>query len=156
MDSYLPDDLLAKVDVTSMAHSLEVRAPLLDQELVEFAARLPARLKLRGRRGKRVLRTAVEPWLPAELTSRGKHGFSVPIDAWLRGELRGLTEDLLLDPAATGRGLFDPIAVRRTIAEQAAGRDRGPVLWPMICLELWYRTCVDAAPATAADLPVAA
>jgi asparagine synthase (glutamine-hydrolysing) len=156
VDSYLPDDLLAKVDVTSMAHSLEVRAPLLDQELVEFAARLPARLKLRGRRGKRVLRAAVEPWLPADVMRRGKHGFSVPIDGWLRNGLRGLTEELLLDPAATARGLFDPVAVRRTIAEQVAGHDRGTVLWPMICLELWYRTCVDAAPATPADLPVAA
>jgi asparagine synthase (glutamine-hydrolysing) len=87
---------------------------------------------------------------------RGKHGFSVPVDAWLRNGLRGLTEELLLDPAATARGLFDPIAVRQTIAEQVAGHDRGTVLWPMICLELWYRTCVDAAPATPADLPVAA
>ena len=154
--SYLPDDLLAKVDVTSMAHSLEVRAPLLDQEIVEFAARLPAKLKLERGQGKKVLREAVRPWLPAEVLDRPKQGFAVPLESWLRGELRPMAEDLLLDSRTHERGLFDRKAVERTLAEHAQGLDRTLVIWPMIQLELWYRTCVDAAPAAADEVVAAA
>ena len=152
-DTYLPDDLLAKVDVTSMANSLEMRSPLLDHELMEFAADLPVSFKLRGRKGKVVLREAVRDWLPDSILDRPKQGFSVPLVDWLRGPMREVPEDVLLDPAASGRGIFRPEEVRHLIAEHREGRDRADQLWAMINLELWFRTCVDRPIATAADLP---
>ncbi|HMS60907.1 MAG TPA: asparagine synthase (glutamine-hydrolyzing) [Solirubrobacteraceae bacterium] len=153
LDTYLPDDLLPKVDVTSMAHSLEVRAPLLDHVLVEEAARMPVALKLRGTDGKVVLREAVRPWLPDGLLDRPKQGFAVPLERWLREELRDLPELVLLDPRATERGLFRPGAVRALIEEHRDGTDRSAQLWALINLELWFRTCVDRVTATAAELP---
>jgi asparagine synthase (glutamine-hydrolysing) len=146
LETYLPDDLLTKVDIATMAHSLEVRAPLLDHRLLEFAARLPERLKLRGTSGKLLLREAVRPWLPAGLAERPKHGFSVPIGEWLRGELRSLPEEVLLDPASRARGLFVDREVERMIEAHRAGRDRAQQLWAMVNLELWFRTCVDRPP----------
>lgn len=143
LDTYLPDDLLAKVDIASMAYSLEVRAPLLDQELVEFAARLPPRYKARGRAGKLLLRDAVREWLPPGLLDRPKHGFAVPIAAWLRGELHEFTKEVLLDRVAVERGVFERHAVERLIAEHAAGAERSLQLWAMLNLELWFTTCVD-------------
>jgi asparagine synthase (glutamine-hydrolysing) len=156
IDTYLPDDLLAKVDTTSMAHSLEVRCPLLDHELVEFAASLPASLKLRGLQRKRVLRHAARPWLPDELLDRPKQGFAVPIADWLRGNLRSLPEDVLLDPRSLDRGLFRADEVRRLIAEHRDGHDRAQKLWALINLEFWYRTCVDRAAPTQSSVPTLA
>lgn len=150
LDTYLPDDLLAKVDVTSMAASLEVRSPLLDHQLLEIAALLPEDLK----HDKRVLRDAVRPWLPGEVVDRRKHGFAVPVGDWLRDELRTLPEDVLLDPSSLARGLFDPHAVRRFVAEHHAGRDHGKQLWAMVAVELWHRELVD--PSAMADAAVAA
>ena len=154
--SYLPDDLLAKVDITSMAHSLEVRSPLLDHQFMELAARYPTDLKLRGRDGKRILRDAARPWLPDDLLDRPKHGFAVPVADWLRGELRSLPEEVLLDPGATDRGLFRPEQVRRLISEHQEGQNRANKLWALINLELWFRTCVDSAAATASEIPTLA
>lgn len=153
VETYLPDDLLAKLDITTMAHSLEVRSPLLDHHLVEFGATLPEREKVRGRRGKRLLRDAVEPWLPKEILARPKHGFAVPIGAWMRRELRGLPEQVLLDPATRARGMFAAREVERVIAEHRAGADRSYQLWAMVNLELWFRTCVDPAPSIATQAP---
>jgi asparagine synthase (glutamine-hydrolysing) len=153
LDTYLPDDLLAKVDVTSMANSLEVRSPLLDHRLIEFAATLPVGLKLRGTEGKVGLREAVRGWLPDDILDRPKQGFAVPLDAWLRGEMRSLPEEVLLDPASTDRGVFRREGVSRLIAEHREGRDRSAQLWAMINLELWFRTCVDRTIATPAELP---
>jgi asparagine synthase (glutamine-hydrolysing) len=147
--TYLPDDLLAKVDLTSMAHGLEVRSPLLDQELMAFAARLPARLKGNLTSGKLLLKRAVRPWLPAEIIDRPKHGFAVPIAAWLRGPLREFAEDMLLDRATVARGMLAPAGVRAALRDHAAGHDRSLAIWTMLSLELWLRTCVDAMPATA-------
>jgi asparagine synthase (glutamine-hydrolysing) len=141
---YLPDDLLRKVDIASMASGLEVRSPFLDHTLVEFAATIPAGLKLRGRTGKQILRTALAGLLPPSILARPKMGFGVPIDHWLRGELRELMTDCLLSPRALGRGYFRPAAVRRLVEEHAAGganwRDR---LWTLLMLELWHRTFLD-------------
>jgi asparagine synthase (glutamine-hydrolysing) len=156
LDTYLCDDLLAKVDVTSMASSLEVRSPLLDHGLIELAARMPTRQKLRGTEGKVVLRDAVREWLPNEILDRPKQGFAVPLDDWLRGEMRALPGDVLLDPAATARGIFRPDAVRGLIAEHHEGRDRADQLWAMINLELWFRTCVDRTVVAPAELPTLA
>ena len=143
LDTYLADDLLAKVDVTSMAQSLEVRSPLLDHELMELAAGLPPELKRRGAEGKIALRAAARPWLPDAILDRPKQGFGVPLGRWLRDELRSLPEDVLLDPATTARGLFDPAGMRRMIEEHRAGAPREQRLWALISLELWLRTCVD-------------
>lgn len=153
LDTYLPDDLLAKVDVTSMANSLEVRSPLLDYELMELAARLPVRLKQRGTEGKVVLRDAVRGWLPDDILDRPKQGFAVPLEGWLRKELRDVPEDVLLDPVATDRGIFRQQEVRRLIEEHRSGRNRAEQLWAMINLELWFRTCVDRDVVAAAELP---
>jgi asparagine synthase (glutamine-hydrolysing) len=152
-ETYLPDDLLPKVDVASMARSLEVRAPLLDHVLVEHAARLPVGLKLRGTQGKVVLRAAVEPWLPKGFLDRPKQGFAVPLDGWLRDELRDLPEDVLLDPVAVERGLLQPEAVRDLVREHRDGLDRSAQLWALINLELWFRTCVDRVTVSPEGLP---
>ncbi|MEA2429254.1 MAG: hypothetical protein QOF37_2882 [Thermoleophilaceae bacterium] len=156
LETYLPDDLLAKVDVTTMANSLEMRAPFLDHELMEFAARLPVPQKLRGGEPKWLLREAVRDWLPPGHLDREKLGFAVPIGAWLRGQLAELPEQVLLDPVAQARGVFDPAAVRRTIEEHRGGLDRSQQLWAMLNLELWFLTCVDSSPATAAGVPALA
>jgi asparagine synthase (glutamine-hydrolysing) len=153
LETYLPDDLLAKVDVASMASSLEVRSPLLDHELMELAATMPVRRKLRGTEGKILLRDAAREWLPDEILDRPKQGFAVPLDVWLRGEMRALPEEVLLDPAASRRGIFDPRAVQRMIEEHREGRERADQLWAMINLELWFRTCVDRVVEAPAQLP---
>lgn len=154
--TYLSDDLLAKVDVTTMANSLEVRSPLLDHELMELAATMPTALKLKGTEGKVVLRDAVRDWLPEGILDRPKQGFAVPLEGWLRDELRTLPEDVLLDPVASERGIFAPAEVERLIAEHHAGRDRADQLWAMVNLELWFQTCVDRTIATPAELPALA
>ena len=143
--TYLPGDLLVKVDIATMAHGLEARSPLLDHPLVEFAARLPSRLKRRGSRGKRVLRRAVADLLPAPILRRPKAGFGVPIGRWFRGQLRGTLEDVLLSPAALGRGFFDPAAVRALAQSHRPGlRDRSAQLWALLMLELWCRRFLDS------------
>jgi asparagine synthase (glutamine-hydrolysing) len=150
MDTYLPDDLLAKVDITSMANSLEVRSPLLDRRVVEFGGRLPLELKLKGRDGKRILRDAAREWLPAEILDRPKQGFAVPVADWLRtGPMRSLPEEVLLDPRSIARGIFRPEEVRRLIDEHRSGRDRAGQIWAMINLELWFEVCVDRPPTAA-------
>jgi asparagine synthase (glutamine-hydrolysing) len=142
---YLPDDLLVKVDIASMANSLEVRAPFLDREMVEFAISLPARMKLRGATSKYVLKRAFEGIVPPENMHRPKMGFSIPLASWLRGELRELTVDATMSPRARGRGYFRPEAVRRLVAEHLSGRaDHAARIWALVMLELWHRELVDA------------
>jgi asparagine synthase (glutamine-hydrolysing) len=155
---YLPGDLLAKVDIASMAYGLELRSPLLDHELLELVARLPARDKLDGRVAKRALKDAVAPWLPPGILDRPKSGFRVPIREWFRGPLRDLPAEILLDPRATGRGWLRTDRVVALIrAHHEHRRDASAQLWALIQLELWLRTYVEgAAPAPVAlDLAVA-
>jgi asparagine synthase (glutamine-hydrolysing) len=151
METYLPGDLLPKSDIASMAHSLELRSPLLDRRVVELGLSLPDALKQEGRRGKVALRRAFAAELPAEVSSRGKSGFGVPLGEWFRGELQPLARELLLDERSRARGWFRPEAVERLLSEHAAGRgDNGHRLWTLTMLELWQRTHVEAAvPATA-------
>jgi asparagine synthase (glutamine-hydrolysing) len=156
---YLPDDLLVKMDIASMAHSLEVRSPLLDHEIVEFAASLPVELKLRGRRLKHLLKEAMTGMLPAGVLARGKMGFGVPIDRWFRHDLREMAYDTLLDARATGRGILAPTEVRRYLDEHVSGRaHHHHRLWALLMLELWHRTFIDrrgagpAAPAPGGQL----
>src|SRR5690606_28108694 len=136
LQTYLPDDLLVKMDIASMAHSLEVRSPLLDHRVVEFALRVPLRLKLRGSTKKYLLRRVVENAVPASILKRGKMGFGVPIDRWFRTELREMAYDLLLDTRATSRGYFRPNVVRRYLDEHTRGiAHHHSRLWAMLMLE---------------------
>ena len=133
-----------------MAHSLELRSPLLDYKVLELGISLPD--SLRGRRGKEALRQAFAPDLPPEVAGRRKTGFGVPIARWFRGELRELAGDLLLDETARRRGQLRPRAVERLLREHAEGRaDHAHRLWCLLMLELWQRTYVEAeAPALVA------
>ena len=143
--TYLPGDLLPKSDIASMAHSLELRSPLLDHRVVELGLSLPDSLKHEGRRGKVALRRAFGSELPPEVLARGKTGFGVPLAQWFRGELRPLARELLLDERARSRGWFRPEAVEGLLADHAAGRaDNGHRLWALTMLELWQRAHVDA------------
>ncbi len=141
---YLPDDLLVKMDIASMAHSLEVRSPFLDHEIVEFAATLPLEFKLRGRSLKYLLRRAMADALPPSILAREKMGFGVPIDDWFRRDLRELAYDTLLSVRAGQRGLVRPAVVRRYLDEHASGvRHHHHRLWALLMLELWHRMFID-------------
>jgi asparagine synthase (glutamine-hydrolysing) len=124
--TYLPDDLLVKMDIATMAHSLETRSPLLDQVFMESAASLPSRAKLSRRSTKRLFKDAMRDWLPDEIVDREKKGFSVPLAAWFRGQLRELPRDVLLDGQATGRGLFHKAEVQRMIDAHRAAAGTTP------------------------------
>jgi asparagine synthase (glutamine-hydrolysing) len=152
LERYLPDDLLLKADIASMAHSLELRSPFLDWEVLEVGISLPDALKLRGRRGKEALRRAFAEALPPPVASRAKSGFGVPLADWFRGELRDLAGDLLLE-GARRRGQLRPQAVEALLREHARGRaDHGHRLWCLLMLELWQRTHLEARPARAEAL----
>ena len=150
--TYLPGDLLPKSDIASMAHSLELRSPLLDHRVVELGLALPESLKQHGREAKLALRRAFADELPPLVAQRGKSGFGVPLARWFRGELAPLAYELLLDERARSRAWFRPGAVARLLDEHAVERaDHGHRLWTLVMLELWQRTHVDAdAPAPAA------
>ena len=143
LGTYLPDDLLVKADIATMAHSLELRSPLLDQGLMECASALPESMKVKGRTGKAIFREAVAPWLPPQILERPKQGWAVPVGQWMREDLRPLTEDALLDQTARERGLFDSGQVERMLDEHLGGADHSHQLWAMLNLELWLRSCVD-------------
>ncbi len=137
---YLPDDLLVKIDRASMACSLELRTPFLDHRLIEFAAGLPAELKVRGFQLKSLLKKAVEPWLPREIVRRQKRGFSVPIARWFRRELRPLVSEMLSESRLKSEGLFNVEFVRRLIDEHQSGKtDHRKPLWALLCFELWRK-----------------
>jgi asparagine synthase (glutamine-hydrolysing) len=142
--TYLPGDLLLKADIASMAHSLELRSPLLDHTVLELGVSLPAALKVEGRRGKVALRRAFADALPPEVARRGKTGFGVPIARWFRGELRPLARDVLLGETARARGQLRPQVVARLLDDHASGRaDHAHRLWCLLMLELWQRQWVD-------------
>src|SRR5207249_388415 len=119
--TYLPGDILTKVDRASMASSLEVRVPLLDHTLVEWAARLPPHLKLHDREGKYVLKTALEPHVSKNILYRPKQGFAVPLAAWFRGPLRRRLRDALLGPVLLQSGLFDVGMIARLLNQHQSG-----------------------------------
>ncbi len=146
--TYLPGDLITKIDIATMAHALEARSPLLDHELLEFAASIPADLKVRGLQKKWILREALRGWLPDEILDRPKQGFSVPVSAWLRHELAELAQSVLLDRRSLDRGYFQAGQVEAMLARHRAGTtDEGKRLWSLFVLELWHREFVDHEPA---------
>jgi asparagine synthase (glutamine-hydrolysing) len=136
----MPDHLLTLGDRMSMAHSLEMRPVLVDYELVEFAARLPANLKLRGRELKYLLKKVASRYLPPELINREKQGFSFPIARWLRSDLREFTRRLFAQSRFVELGLFDQDYMSRILEEHLGGAiDHNYRLWILINLEIWYR-----------------
>ncbi|RMD61995.1 asparagine synthase (glutamine-hydrolyzing), partial [Candidatus Parcubacteria bacterium] len=135
---YLQDDLLVKVDRMSMANSLEVRVPFLDHEMVEFAATIPACLRIRGLRLKHMLKKAMEPWLPRGIAARPKRGFDIPLDAWMRGPLREFVYDTLRGASIIRDGLINGEMVETLIEDHMRKRrNNRQLLWPLIVLESW-------------------
>jgi asparagine synthase (glutamine-hydrolysing) len=154
--TYLPDDLMVKVDVASMAHGLEARSPLLDHVLMEWAVGLPDRVKMARGVTKTLFKSAMEQYLPAELLYRPKMGFSCPVDHWFRNELKEFAHDTLLSQSARQRGLFRSDYVQRLLDEHCGlTRDHHTRLWALLMLELWFRMWIDA-PAKAEILRPAA
>lgn len=142
-ENYLPGDLLVKADMATMANSLELRSPLLDVDLVEWAISLPSSFKVKGRESKHILKEIARSLVPATLVDRPKMGFAIPRADWLRSGLRTMAFDLLTDPTARGRGWFNPAEVDRVLKDHMSGRDRDNLLWPMLSLELWARAWLD-------------
>lgn len=144
IQSYLPFDLLTKVDIASMANSLEVRAPFLDQEVMELAATLPAHFKLSGGVSKQILRATFPDLLPEENLRRPKMGFGVPVGRWFRGPLRELLVDSVLSKRSMDRGYFERPAIERLVNDHLSGAaDHSSQLWGLVMLELWHREVVE-------------
>lgn len=143
--TYLPGDILTKVDRMTMANSLEARVPLLDHELIELVAKMPSKLKLKGTATKYILKKAMEGIIPQEILYRKKQGFGVPVGEWINDQLRERINDDLADKRTTGRGYFETKYVRALLNEHSAGRrDHSNVLWMLWMLELWFRRYIDA------------
>ena len=133
-----------KQDQMSMSMSIESRVPFLDHVLVEFAARLPHRLKLNGLTTKRILREAIRGLVPPEILTRRKMGFPVPFSGWVRGPWNNVAREVLLDRRSCQRGLINPAAVETLLDEHRTGRRAGgDAIWALMNLELWYRTFID-------------
>jgi asparagine synthase (glutamine-hydrolysing) len=145
VNTYLPDDLLVKVDIASMAYSLEARSPLLDHRLMEFTAGLPGSLKIRGTERKVVMREALRGWIPDSILDGPKRGFGLPmVGRWFRDELRDYITDALTDPGAAGRDYFDAASVRELLdRHQDGSRDNSMQLWSLLMFEVWHKEVVD-------------
>lgn len=142
MKTYL-HELLMKQDQMSMAASIESRVPFLDHKLVEFAAALPERMKLRGLQTKYILRRAMKGWLPKEILTRSKMGFPVPVGQWLRGRFDTILDEYVLSERAVERGIFEPGYVREVVNRHKAGEDHAERLWMLINFEIWQRRFFD-------------
>src|SRR4029079_17273245 len=136
-------ELLMKQDQMSMAASIESRVPFLDHMLVEFAAALPVKMKLRGLTTKYILRCAMADRLPKEILTRKKMGFPVPIGAWLRGPFSYVVDEYVLSPRAIERRIFDADYVRNLVARHRAGENHAERLWALVNFEIWQRRFFD-------------
>jgi len=143
LDAYLPGDLLVKVDIATMANSLELRSPMLDVNVVEWGISLPRKYKIKGFETKHILKDVARSLVPAELIDRPKMGFGIPRAEWLRTGMKELVIDTLTDTTATQRGWFNPSEVKKVIDTHMAGEDKDNLIWPMLMLELWARTWLD-------------
>ena len=143
LDAYLPGDLLVKVDIATMANSLELRSPMLDVNVVEWGISLPRKYKIKGFETKHILKDVARSLVPAELIDRPKMGFGIPRAEWLRTGMKELVIDTLTDTTATQRGWFNPNEVKKVIDTHMAGEDKDNIIWPMLMLELWARTWLD-------------
>jgi len=146
VQSYLTDDILIKVDKASMLSSVETRAPLLDQHLVEYVASLPASIRTKNGTLKSLLKNAAASILPTEILTRPKQGFGVPIKHWLRNDLKDYTYDLLDSPRARQRNIFNPGFIRNLLKAHTTTSlvDHSDVIWALLCLELWFQTYMDS------------
>lgn len=144
LQTYLPCDLLAKVDITSMAHGLECRSPFLDHRVVEMAATIPFHLATQGGDVKPLVTSTFKDLIPPDLRSRPKMGFSIPLDRWFRNELREFVQDTLLGDRSTSRGYFSPQTLHEIIKTHNSGaRDYSSQIWSLLFLEMWHRTYID-------------
>jgi asparagine synthase (glutamine-hydrolysing) len=142
--TYLPNDLLVKVDIATMAVSLEARSPFLDHHVIEFGASLPEKFKLRGLTTKYLLKKVLRKLLPSENLDRRKMGFGVPIGHWFRGKMQPFLREVVLSEKALNRGLFKPEIVRQLVAQHTEGkRDYSHQLWTLLMLELWFQRFID-------------
>ena len=145
VNMYLAGDLLVKVDIASMANSLEARSPFLDHLFMGYVASLPSNMKLKGNVKKYILKKAVKNILPDEIINRPKMGFGVPIDHWFRNELKEMAYDVLLSQQAVERGHFRKEAVQKLLDEHTSGKSHWHyLLWNLLMLELWYREFIDS------------
>jgi len=142
-DAYLPGDLLVKVDIATMANSLELRSPMLDINVVEWGISLPRKYKIKGFETKHILKDVARSLVPANLIDRPKMGFGIPRAEWLRTRMKEMVIDTLTDTTATQRGWLNPLEVKKVIDIHMTGEDRDNLLWPMLILELWARTWLD-------------
>jgi asparagine synthase (glutamine-hydrolysing) len=141
--AYLPGDLLVKVDIATMANSLELRSPLLDVNVVEWGVSLPHKYKIKGFETKHILKDVARSLVPAELIDRPKMGFGIPRAEWLRTGMKEMVVDTLTDSTTTQRGWFESLEVKKVIDIHMAGEDKDNLLWPMLMLELWARAWLD-------------
>lgn len=142
--TYLPNDLLVKVDIATMANSLEARSPFLDHKVIEFAASLPAGMKMRGLQTKSLLKKVAARLVPRDVVYRRKMGFGVPIGKWFRGEMKQFLSDVLLSERSLGRGIVRPDVIQKYVTEHInAERDHAFQLWTFLMLELWYQRFID-------------
>ena len=143
LDSYLPGDLLVKVDIATMANSLELRSPLLDVNVIEWGVSLPREYKIKGFQTKHILKDVARSLVPASLIDRPKMGFGIPRAEWLRTEMKELVLDTLTDTTSRQRGWLDPVQIKKVLDIHMSGQDKDNLIWPMLMLELWARTWLD-------------
>jgi asparagine synthase (glutamine-hydrolysing) len=149
--TWLPDDLLIKADKMTMANSIELRVPLLDHKVLEFAASLPPHFKIHGFSTKYIAKKTLRNRIPKEILNRKKAGFPVPYEKWLRTDLRNWIHDLLLDSRTVGRGYFQKSAVEKLLDDDACVRDYSKEVFDLVVLELWHRELLEGQPALRAD-----
>ena len=141
--AYLPGDLLVKVDIATMANSLELRSPMLDVNVVEWGVSLPRKYKIKGFETKHILKDVARSLVPANLIDRPKMGFGIPRAEWLRTGMKELVIDTLMDTTSTQRGWLNPVEVKKVLDLHMSGQDKDSIIWPMLMLELWARTWLD-------------